>query len=203
MRMHWAGVALIAGLTSAASAQVTHVATFENFTEGQAFKPSFTDPLSGITFRDSTASGHGFSIDYAIDPFGVSTYLTSGGYTPGDGRTLGYDFGFTADLPAPAIRVGLDVAYVPGTVGSPAGTMLRAYNTSGAVVAQTTVPGFVASPFHLEATSLAYDIVRLSITVPDIATGYDNVSYTVLPEPVGMTALVCPVLASLAMRRRR
>ena len=37
-----------------ASASQTVMATFENFTAGQAFQPSFTDPLSGITFRNST-----------------------------------------------------------------------------------------------------------------------------------------------------
>src|SRR5690242_9324429 len=50
--------------------QVTRTATFENFAEGQSFKPSFTDPLSGIFFHDSTGPTANFTIDSASGIFG-------------------------------------------------------------------------------------------------------------------------------------
>src|SRR5207237_3987844 len=122
-------------MTSSASfGAVTRVATFENFSEGDSFKPSFTDPLSGITFRNSTTSLGGFGIDYSSSAFGGSTYLTSGGYISGPtGIVYGANFGFTADLPALSNQVSIDVMRSDGDVSQIA---LIGLNSSGQTIAQ-------------------------------------------------------------------
>ena len=53
MRYLW-NICIVLILATGANAQITKTATFDNFTMGQLFQPSFTDPLSGITFGNST-----------------------------------------------------------------------------------------------------------------------------------------------------
>jgi hypothetical protein len=198
MRWTLAAAWVLAGITATASAQVTRTATFENFTPGQFFRPSFTDPLSGITFRDST---HPFSHDFAIDGnpggfyFGApGNYLTAGG---GPVAALGSYFGFTADLPSPANCVSLDAVYQDDAITT---MVLLGLDKTGAVVAQQSPPPGTTNPFTLTITSSQYDITTFRVSIRTGFSGYDNISYTVLPEPsllgwAGVIALVC--------RRRR
>jgi hypothetical protein len=131
---------LVAGT---ASAQVTRVATFENYTEGRSFKPSFTDPLSGITFHDSTSDGNVFAIEYSATQFGGGNYL-SAAYSVGPGFGWSAHFGFTADLPMAARSASVDIGFSDG-VGS--AFLLQGINAQGIVVASQHGPATSSSPF--------------------------------------------------------
>src|SRR4051812_36555240 len=91
-------VASMLGAGAHASADVTRVATFENFSVGSEFKPTFTDSLSGVIFTNSTGPTNDFVVNSGISDFGFSNYLGSGGIGPS--RT--FQFGFTGVLPTPA-----------------------------------------------------------------------------------------------------
>jgi hypothetical protein len=82
--------------------------------------------------------------------------------------------------------------------------VVTGYNAAGTVVAQQLAPvgGGTANPYHFEINSGGYDIVRFVVQSPAIGTGYDNVSYTVLPEPgVGLVG-VGAVVGAVGGRRR-
>jgi hypothetical protein len=181
-----------------ARGEVTRVATFENFVEGQNFKPGFVDPQSGIRFRDSTHLDGGFTIDYSTTPFGTGNYLTAGGVVAGPGGWLGAFFGFTADLPEPARRVGMDVT---GGLFGISGMAVRGFDSAGVMVAEVVAPVGLAKTFQFELVSGEYDIVRVQAVMPPVATGYDNIRYTVLPEPGGMVG--AGVLAGVWVGGRR
>ena len=181
-----------------ARGQITRVATFENFAEGQSFKPSFTDPLSGITLRDSTHPSGGFSIEYSSTEFGGGNYLTAGGYAPGPGNHWGANFGFIGDLSSPANNISVDVSY-PG-FGDSGSVVLKGYDSVGTLIAQQAGAPGAPGPFTLTIHSSQFDIVKLQVTVDAIDTGYDNVSYTILPEPHSVSLVLAA--AVLALRRR-
>jgi hypothetical protein len=185
-------------MASIADAQVTRTATFENFAAGQAFQPSFVDPLSGITFRNSTnapAPG-GFVIDGSDHFFGRGNYLTAGG---GPTDSFGASFGFTADLPAPADTLSLDAIYL---ADSRANVLLQGINASGIVTAEQAGPGGTSSaPFSLQITSSQFDIASFRVSVVAGASGYDNISFTIVPEPFG--AFVASSAATMFLPRRK
>jgi hypothetical protein len=179
-------------------AAVTRVATFENFSEGDSFKPSFTDPLSGITFRDSSHPGGGFVIDYSATLFGDGNYLTAGVYVPGPGSGFGAFFGFTGDLPQQANEVGVDVRY--GADRSE--VSLQGFDALGNLLAQQGgPPGQNLLPFSLEIHSSAFEIRSFRVSVGGGAAGYDNISYTIVPEPAFAWGVLG--IGALSMQRRR
>ncbi|HEY1684385.1 MAG TPA: hypothetical protein VGG19_06460 [Tepidisphaeraceae bacterium] len=190
MRYGW--VVLVLGMVLAveATAQITKTATFDNYTAGQSLIPSFTDPLSGITFSYSTL-GTGFVIDGdPLDLYDGSNYLTAGG-GPNDGQ--GANFGFIGTLHAPANYVALE-AFA-------ANVTLEGFDSTGTLVAEQTGP--VSSPIgssNLQISSSQYNITSFQVMVtPGGFEGYDNISYTYLPEP---TLLPC-LLGIVALRLRR
>jgi hypothetical protein len=172
---------------------VTRVATFENYVEGDSFKPTLFDPISGILFHDATGGTHSFEIEYSSTIFGGGYYLVNGGYTPGAPPSWTGNFGFSADLPIAASRVSFDISYV---VGDLSGVTLTGYDAANQIVAKRNGPFPVANPFTLEITSSQYDITHFTVTVNGVSVGYDNVSYTVVPEP-GL------VVGAVAVLRRR
>jgi hypothetical protein len=179
-------------LAAIANAQITRIATFENYPAGKAFQPSFTDLLSGITFSNSTiqpAPG-GFVIDGdPADLFNGNNYLTAG-VGPNDG--FGF-FGFTGTLPQPAIRVSADVL----CFGLPSGMVLTGFDSAGTIVAQESGSSTSPDPFSIEIDSGQYNITSFKFTAAVRATAYDNISYSYLPEP----SILAGVLAALAFRR--
>jgi hypothetical protein len=194
-----ATLALVLMLTLDATAQVTKVATFENFTEGQFFTPSFTDPLSGITFSGSTHISGGFAIDYSDTQFGGGNHLAAA-YTPGP--TGGWDpnFGFAASFPSPANRASLDVDYQ----NNPSVLLLKAFDSANNLVAQQAGPAPGApDPFTLQVASSQFNIVRVQlISGGSVSTAYDNVSITVAPEPASI-AMAMGSASIMSLRRRR
>jgi hypothetical protein len=189
-------VGVAVGWVGVARGQVTRVATFENYTAWTSYSVGFTEPASGIYFHDSTHPPNGgFDVDRS---FGVvwspGYYLTSGGGP----EVYGSFFAFTADLPAAADRVGMDVMYL----GAPASNFqLKGYDAAGVVVAQQSGPAVNTQPFHIEISSPSYDIVRIQTFVQGGAVGYDNISYTVLPEPG--VALGGVAVGGVVLGRRR
>jgi hypothetical protein len=200
MRAFWLAAMIVGASAAVASAQVTRTATFENYVEGQNFQPTLLDPLSGIFFHDATGGTHSFTIEYASTEFGGGNYLTNGIVSPGPTGSWTGDFGFSADLPAPANRVSFDITYNGNHL---TGVVLTGYDGSGGVVAQEQGPVSAPSNFTFEITSPHYDITHFTVAVHGgVFTGYDNVSYTVLPEPTGLW-LALPAAAMIARRRRR
>jgi hypothetical protein len=183
---------------AAADAQATKTATFENFAAGTAFQPSFTDPLSSITFRNSTNPPlpGGFDINFSSTYFGGGNYLTSGG--SGDG-VLGTSFGFTADLPAVADNIQLDALYL---TGSRANVTLEALNSSASVIAQQSGPvGISNAAFSLQVSSGQFDITTIRLLAGPGASACDNISITIAPEPA--TLWGPPLLGIWVFRRSR
>ncbi|HEY1686831.1 MAG TPA: hypothetical protein VGG19_18870 [Tepidisphaeraceae bacterium] len=171
-------------LAAGADAQITKMATFENYTEGQNFKPSFTDPLSGITFFNSTGGTQNFVIEYSSMEFGGGNYLTSALYSPGSGGSWAASFGFTADLPTPANSLSISVTH---SIGNTSTIQLEAFNSNNVLVAQKSAISNAPDPFTLEVISTEYDIASFKMIVSSqIGTGYDNISYTYLPEPASL-----------------
>jgi hypothetical protein len=173
-------------------------ATFENFNEGDSFTPSFTDPLSGIQFFTSSAAGNtNLVIEYANSTswtapmFQNNKYLTGNGYSPGNGASLGAQFGFNATLPQLARSVELDIA--GDSVSGPYGVSLVIQNSSGVTLGLQTAnfgPGF-PQQVHVRAESANFDIAKFQI-VPGSGgfDGVDNIT-ALAPEPAtGATGAV-------------
>jgi hypothetical protein len=178
---------LVLLLVTGVDAQITRTATFENYTAGQFFRPSFTDPLSGISFYDSTTPpGYGFAIDGSPNGayFSGGNYLTAGG---GPFNGLGAYFGFTADLPFAANHVNLEAEYQADSITN---VVLKGFDSSGHVVAQESGQASMSNPFTLEIDSAQYNITTFQISVGGGAAGYDNISYTYLPEPAELGLLI-------------
>ena len=195
--------AFVAGGLSCATAggQVTRVATFENYVPLDGFKPSFTDPLSGITFRNSTHPSQGFIINGSPDGryFGGGHYLTAGG---GPYNGMAPYFGFTADLPAPANHVRIDMVYGSGFLP---GALLRGFDALGNLVAQQYGPTNIGGQnvqFSLEISDAAYSIRMFQVSVNGGVAGYDNVRYTIVPEPA-LAGLAMFAISAIACRPPR
>jgi hypothetical protein len=190
------GLALIARVHAAQ----TITATFENFKEGDSFEPSFTDPLSDITFSDSTYGS--FGIDYSAMQFGGGNHLATMVIV---GPVSSWDnfFGFTGTLPAPANRVSIDVSY-PG-FENVSGLLLKAFDGRNNVVAQQFgPPNYPAEPFTMQVTSSQFDIAKFQI-VPNggIDSVYDNISYTIAPDPMNLASIATATLVYAARRARK
>ncbi len=152
--------------------------------------------VSGIKFRDSTHLSGGFVIDYSSTFFGPGNYLTAG-VGPVDG--LGSHFGFTADLPSGADEVSLDVMYVGGFSSL---IILRGYTLTGELVAEQAGPPDAPQPFNLGINSSEFNIRKIQVSADAVSTGYDNIKYTVLPEP-GLSSSMLISVAMMNRRRRR
>jgi hypothetical protein len=196
MRHPWSSFILLVALAASANAQITRIATFENYAPGAAFQPSFTDALSGITFSRSTNPPlpGGFAINGdPLNLFDGTNYLTAGG-GPNDG--LGANFGFSGALPEPADQVSADV-FVQGS----AGVTLNGFDSMGVLVAQESGPPST-SRFNIEISSSQYNITSFQLSVVDRGTGYDNITYTILPEPTPISCLLLAISFPLLHRRR-
>jgi hypothetical protein len=199
MRRYWGIAAVIFVLPCLAQAAITRVATFENFNEGDSFEPSFTDLLSGITFHDSTHANGGFTIEFSGTEFGGGNYLSAGGYAPGPGHSWAGNFGFVGDLPSLAQRVSVDVTH---SVGDTSSIKMRAFDADGNLLMVDSAPMGAPPNFVLTVTSRNFAIARFQLQGgAAIATGYDNISYEIVPEPGLVSGLLG--IGALSMRRRR
>lgn len=200
MRSLVAHVALI--VCVALSTAHAGVATFDNFTEGDFFFGSFTDPVSGITFLDATGPDPGeFIIDFAEVP-GITTgnYLSSAGLAPGPGIALPLEFGFRGALPTPADEVLLRFAY--GT--DPGASMrLEGFDADDNLIALTTlVPpsgAFLESSISIESTLT--NIHSFKVTPENLFVAYGLVEF--VPEPTAAAAVLGITLVALRSRRSR
>jgi hypothetical protein len=192
-------VCAVSQVASNAFAGTPAIATFENFDEGNAFHPSFTDPASGITFSDSTSANANFVIEYATNSswsapmFQGNRYMTGNGFVPGDGASMGARFGFTATLPQPARFVELDMAGrgVTGTYS----VSLVIQNSSGTTLGSQTVTFNPDEPqqHHMRVDSQGNDVARFLVTTGTSGfNAVDNINF--VPEPsagvFGMAMLV-------------
>jgi hypothetical protein len=180
----WAISLMVFVLTSISYAQITRTATFENFTVGEIFKPSFTDSGSGITFSNSTGPTQDFEITDGLSEFGYSNYLSSGSTAPG----WSYQFGFTGGLLSPSNYVSLKVS--DGGSSNATGLTLEGFNSVGMIIVQQSGSSIESDPFTLQITSSQYDITSFKVIAAGIFTGYDNISYTILPEPASISFLL-------------
>ncbi|HEX3358555.1 MAG TPA: hypothetical protein VHS31_16390 [Tepidisphaeraceae bacterium] len=177
-------------------------ATFENFSEGQSFSTSFTDPLSGIFFSNPTALNHDFVIEYGgpdpqLPDITPGHYLKSNGYAPGDGISVSPNTGFTATLPSAALLLSMDFVYIsPGTL------TVNAFDAQGNIVATQSVtppPGnFLEGHLALQSPS---PFVKFTATSTVDGIGYDNIHFDV-PEPSTLGP-VATILLGLRCRRWR
>src|SRR4051794_33235460 len=136
---------VLAALVTASTANgATLTANFENFTEGEHFAPSFTDPVSGIFFTSSTAANHNFVIEFSNDPrspiYLNNKYLVGNGLAPGAGFSLASNFGFTAILPSAADKVRLDAGVGDSGTG-PCAIVLTGYDAGNQIVAMDSIHG--------------------------------------------------------------
>jgi hypothetical protein len=189
MTKYWIIGAVVFGITCSARAAITRVATFENFGSGQILGQSFADPLSGITFRESTHVSQIFVVNYSSTFFGPGRFLSSGVIADGG---LGAYFGFTGDLPLPANHVSIDAMYSGG--GPPSQITLQGLDAVGSLVAQQTGPASGSVPFTLAINSAQLDISTIRVIASGVSSGYDNVNFTIIPEPMGAPALMLVVL---------
>jgi hypothetical protein len=181
------------------------IANFENFSEGTSFKPSFTDPRSGITFSNSTAFLGNFVIEYATNStwsapmFQNNRYLVANGYVLGNGASLPANFGFTAMLPQLALLVELDVVGNSSSSAVPCGVSLLIQDSGGATISSQTATLTSGSPqqYHLKAESPICNFARFLITTSNAGfDGVDNIN-VLTPEPsaaVGGALLIFPLL---------
>lgn len=170
----------------AAHAMGSGVATFENFSEGDKFFHAFADPHSGIVFSDATGPNPGvFVIEFAGPTPGLpnttpGNFLSSGGWVPGPGIGLVFEFGFRGVLPKPADSLSMDVIYAtdPGAL-----LLLEAFDENDSLIsstAQTPPFGFFLET-QISVTSPAPNIHSFRITATDMYAGYDNIAF--VPEP--------------------
>lgn len=212
--MRWGNLQVACGASLICSAMVSSaravpgIATFENFPEGTTGR-TLVDPVSGITFSDSTAVSRAFVIEYAarngqeLPTITPGTYLSANGYSPGDGRSFAPGLGFTATYPVPASVISFDVGYFVST-NDPPTVFVSAFNAAGQTVAEQSfdLPRPTLTPTgeaHVVLRSAAADIVSFRVRPSDISVGYDNVSF--VPEPSAGVASLC--VAGLALGRRR
>src|SRR5205085_657843 len=107
--------------------------------------------------------------------------------------------GFSADLPSGSNRVSIAMTY-PG-FGSTSSVTLTGFNGGGDIIAQQSGPSNAPDPFSLEINSAQFDITRLQVQVPmGFFAAYDNISFTIVPEPVESTVFF---VLLLPIRRRR
>jgi hypothetical protein len=192
-------VSSLFALVARANAQFVRTATFENFTEGQSFGPSFTDPLSSESFREPTGPLKGFSIDSASGLFGGGMYLTSGGYSPGPGGGVFSTFGFKGDLPSLANRLSIDVSHLGGDTSQ---VSLTGFNSLGGVVSQSFGQADAQDPFRIQVTSNSFNFASFQVQVPPgLSAGYDNISFTIVPEP-SIVATLGGIVAFFPRSRR-
>ena len=127
------GCIIVVLLSAGIACGQTISADFENFIEGDHFRPSFTDPHSGIFFTNSTAANQNFVIEYANDPrssfYSNNKFLSANGLSFGPGFGLPGNFGFTAILPNFASRVTLD-AGVSDTLNALCTLTLTGYDST-------------------------------------------------------------------------
>ena len=197
MHRIWGVLVMAIFFACAANAQIARTATFENYANGTDLPGSFTDSLSGITFRNSTHPPiGGFDIDSYSSYFSGGNYLTSGIIAPGG---LGSYFGFTADLPTAADSVSLDAIYHADARSE---VVLQGFDSQGNLIAQEAgPPGLSQSSFSLQITSDQYNITRIQVSVGGGFSGYDNIAYTYFPEPHALFTLI-PLTLPPHRRRR-
>jgi hypothetical protein len=185
------------------------VATFENYAEGAHFKPSFTDPVSGIAFSNSTAANGNFVIEYANSSswtapmFQDNHYLAANGYAPGIGASLPARFGFTATLARLSLFVELDLVGL-NSGSSHYDVSFLIQNTGGATLASQTVSFTSGLPkqYHLRLDSSSYDIASFRITTLDVGcNAIDNIN-AFAPEP-SVAAAAGALMLMPALRRRK
>jgi hypothetical protein len=200
MRHRWSSFILLLALAASANAQITRTATFENFTVGQTFKPSFTDPISGIIFTNSTGPTDDFDIADGLVEFSNDNYLGSG--SPAG---WSWEFGFTGKLPAPADQVSIEVS--DGGIGYDSNVTLEGLDKNNNVIAEqsgiSTPPGtFGPDPFTIQIISPDYNVVSFQVIAVGIFTGYDNITYTILPEPTPISCLFLAISFPILNRRK-
>lgn len=189
----------IGALASTSAGQVAH---FETFEEGTTDTALF-DPVSGISFFDSTASSQNFTIEtIAASPQRPMTspgnILSANGYVPGGSFGLTYGFGFTAVLPAVTDSLSFDVIYaLQGGIGT---FDLILYSENGQVL-DTLNQSFSGSDFSEGRVTiqnrLQRDIYSFSVAnLNGLYIAYDNFA---VPEP----SILFAATAGLAGRRRR
>jgi hypothetical protein len=184
-------------LTSISYAQITRTATFENYVAGQEFKPSFTDPASEILFSNSTGPTHDFDITNGLPQFNNGNYLTSGSIGLG---AESHQFGFTGSFPVPANAVSLEVSN--DGIGNPANVTLEGFDIADTLVTEQSGSASSPDPFILQISSSQYNITSFIVMAVDIDVAYDNISYTILPEPA-LVSLPFLGISLLAVRRRK
>ena len=195
MKMHFGIFVAAIALVSVAGAQITRTAAFENYAAGTDLGTSFTDPLSGIAFSDPTPP-HLFFIGNGLPEFGRGNDLAGG-----DGGAEGY-LGFVATLPFTSDQVSVDIAW-SGTPPGSSGITLEGFNglnAAGALITQQTISN-AADPYTLQINSNQYNINSFKVEVDAVSAAYDNISYTILPEPSQISCLIAG--ASFFVMRRR
>ena len=199
------GVISLDLLAQAASAGVV---TFENFSEGQAFSSTFTDPATGVVFYDSTTNV--FGIEYgAADPLfpGVlpGHFLVGGGFVPGNGTGFVVGFGFTARFPLPVDHASIDVLY--RTVDQSFGSTITAQALTQADKVIETKTFTLSSPVVGGVTSFDFqtpvdEIMSLKLTAPNFGTGYDNIAFSsqAAPLPPALPCAAVTIIATIVAR---
>ena len=184
------GCIIVVLLSAGIACGQTISADFENFIEGDHFRPSFTDPHSGIFFTNSTAANQNFVIEYANDPrssfYSNNKFLSANGLSFGPGFGLPGNFGFTAILPNFASRVTLD-AGVSDTLNALCTLTLTGYDSTNRIVDSNSfrgpVPPFSQTALRIDSTAL--DIDHIILSTENCFVAYDNITINV-PEASGI-----------------
>ena len=209
-RRKWFAAAALAVAIACACTAVparAQVVDFESYPEG-VLDFSFTDAPTGVFFSDARRQGDvvRFVIEDGGPPPGSPQWfpgmsLVGGGYAPGPSASRPANFSFAARFPYAVRSASLDVN--ASLISSPGSVTLEGLDTTGAVVATSTMPvtSFVGQTFTMSLDTTS-DVIRSIRLVPNnVFDAADNLAF--VPEPA--TAMIAVVAAAplLARRRRR
>ena len=198
--------------TTHADSPTTHVADFENYSEGATFNSIFPETKSQIFFSNANSISHSFVIEYGnnLGPqsfFNSNKYLTSNGFSPGDGISLAGNFAFTAYTPGPANHISMDIAAISNSA-TPCTVTLSGYSIDDQLIASDsfTLPNTFGPTIHtFQIDSTSYNITRFTTSLMNLCSaGYDNITLTSIPEPSFALALfLSPLLLHRARGNRK
>ena len=104
----------------------------------------------------------------------------------GESDGFGANFGFTAILSEPANQISAEVYFQE----SASQIVLSGFDSTGTLVSQELASPDPFTLEILEIDSTQYNITSFQISAEGGGEGYDNVSYTYLPEPSALFGLM-------------
>jgi hypothetical protein len=206
----FAAAAVVVALLAVASPSHAAKIDFETYAEGDSFKPTLTDPATGLLFYNSVSLTRNFVIEYSdaspAVPFLPGHYLVANGYSPGGSGIDFSPFGFSARPPQPVGFVSMDVAYTLNGPLTPSTSLaLTGYDSHGQPLASYVVPTYGTD---IQTTSLSISdpanaIASFTLSQSGLAIAVDNIVFNPVPEPSPAATLLAAATATATLPRAR